>query len=347
LLNRFRESIEQENSSVTLLSAFSEIIPDLNVKADTEMQTPIAELLNSNTIKRRVYEIDSNKKLLRKNVWNYIQKLIFKLASIANIKPTQKSNPIKHNTKKAFEEDLIKKTIAELYSRHYGLDLEQILKNVTSEDENKVSSLIQKKINLGKLKEILNKTFGEYLIEYRNSDQFMTDAEKNCGNDKRKLFFYLLLARKYKNYVNHHEKVNLDKIEDDAGISIERIRQFDEKMNNYTTTTNNNIPLFNPITEMSSPTTRAYTLEAVHNTEGVNGLNTHTQAQSNSMNIFEEFKKLSELDQENLRNKINNFMNYERHNSTEIQNIFDLGRFDEAPGNMSDLEEKIFDFSYN
>ena len=75
--------------------------------------------------KRRLYDIDSNKKLLRKDNWDYIQDDIFSLSNIDKVEPL--NNDIKNNTNWEFEKDFMDAPKEKLFEKHYNLKLERIL----------------------------------------------------------------------------------------------------------------------------------------------------------------------------------------------------------------------------
>ena len=125
----------QDKSEETLYNIFSNEITDfehldLEDIDIEEFKRPVMYKVKSHTVKRRIYDIDSNKKLLRKNIWNYIESLIFELSYIKNIKSVD--NHIKHNTKKDFEKKLMDSQIKELYEKHYNIKVHYIIERIQS-----------------------------------------------------------------------------------------------------------------------------------------------------------------------------------------------------------------------
>lgn len=246
IINRISHAYKEKSDDcfIKILSEVTGFKDNENLDDVAELSSPIKYILNSDKLKRRIYDIDSNKKLLRKNIWNYIEEQVFQLSNIKNIKPL--NNHIKHNTKKEFEKDLMDTPIKRLYENHYNLKIEIILQNIII-DQNQYPS-DKKSKNLKKnnfaydlsdkhkkeniLMDILNKTFKQLFIEYRESKIFWEDAKVDCKNDLKKLDNYIEVARKFINYVNNKEKVNLPKLYDDDTLPDNFIQNY-ENLKNY------------------------------------------------------------------------------------------------------------------
>ena len=162
---------------------------------------------------RRIDDIDSNKKLLRTRVWNYLEKIIYELTDIKNIKP--KNDQIKNHTKKEFEQAMFNDKIQNLYMTHYGLTDVQIISHIKDEKTKEMIILA------------LSKTFKEYFLEYRNSDAFFIDLIKKC-KDKQKLQSYFDLAKSYLDYLSKGKKTSLSELKDDEGLPKDFIQKFIE-----------------------------------------------------------------------------------------------------------------------
>jgi len=196
-----------DKSNESLYTIFSNEITSIDLemldeKDIEEFMNPViceSSLIN---VKRRVYDIDSNKKLLRKNIWNYIESLIFELSFIKNIKSVD--NYIKHNTKKDFEKKLMDTKIKELYDKHYNIKVEYIIERMDMNKYQNIKKEKNKYYHLSKsekeifLNDLLNRTFKDFFIEYRNSDKFWEDAKEDCQDDKKKLVNYIQMAKKFR-----------------------------------------------------------------------------------------------------------------------------------------------------
>ena len=246
IINRIFHAYKEKSDDcfIKILSEVTGFKDNENLDDVAELSSPIKYILNSDKLKRRIYDIDSNKKLLRKNIWNYIEEQVFQLSNIKNIKPL--NNHIKHNTKKEFEKDLMDTPIKRLYENHYNLKIEIILQNIIFDQNQSPSD--KKSKNLKKnnfaydlsdkhkkeniLMDILNKTFKQLFIEYRESKIFWEDAKVDCKNDLKKLDNYIEVARKFINYVNNKEKANLPKLYDDDTLPDNFIQNY-ENLKNY------------------------------------------------------------------------------------------------------------------
>lgn len=259
--------------------------------------------------KRRAYDIDSNKKFLRKNVWNFVEDtMIFPYTDITNIKSID--DEIKHNTNKHFEKnELMDKKILDLYEKHYGLNKNTILSKLKKEivkpstnrgsKKNEIIHLSKQEIenNKSKILENLKKTFKDCLIEYRNSKQFMEDAKKGCKNDKLKLEAYIKVAKKYLNYLqNSDKKANFNEIEDDEDFTQDFDNQVKEIENLISTE------------ELRGKTVLTNT--SANSVNDQSNLGFQLPTPDSSLNkveyIFREFQKLNENEKHELRQMINN-----------------------------------------
>jgi len=225
--------ITKNNSNESLYSVFRQELGLKvleKIKVINEFNQPIIDLLFSFK-KKRKYDIDSNKKHLRKNVWNYIVKVICSLSNVENVK--SQNNDIKNNTKKDFEKDLMDTKVKNLYETYYNINIEFIIGKIESQQKETKKTKNTKEVknspyeHLDKnekekiLREFLEKTFKDFFIIYRNSDQFWKDALEDCENDSLKLMKYLNIARKFVNYVNIPVKVSLELVEEDSDLSEE------------------------------------------------------------------------------------------------------------------------------
>jgi hypothetical protein len=149
---------------------------------------------------QRKYQIDSLKKGLRKNIFNYIRGKLNKLSSIQNIKAIDRD--VQNNTQKNFERTLMLKKVALILKDHYNLDSETVMKNLTNSQ------------NSVKVERYLNMTFLEVFMKYKKSKKIANDTTNYCKKDEKKLKLYNELISKYLNYVLK-DKVSTSTIPDD------------------------------------------------------------------------------------------------------------------------------------
>lgn len=176
--------------------------------------------------KSRKHDIDSCKKTLILNIWKYLHNNILLKSDIGN--KTSKKNKVIMQISKKLELEMMKKTALELYEEYYNIKEKYFFKK-----------LIKEKKFETELNEALSKRFEEYFVEYRESEDFFKDAIKSCKKDSLKLNRYLLLARRYKNYLLKSTKVSVENIEDDEGLSDKFIQKCNELIPNNES--NNNI----------------------------------------------------------------------------------------------------------
>jgi len=165
--------------------------------------------------KSRKHDIDSNKKALRKNLWNYIHGHMIQHSSISNIKA--KNDHHKHNTKKDFEKNLFKSTTQELYLEFYGIPKQEFISKLINKDS--PSALIA-------LESDLKKTMEQWCNEYRRSENVFHDGVKSCRKDEKKREQYFKIASKILNYLKTTTKTTLDGLLDDDELP----NDFNEKV---------------------------------------------------------------------------------------------------------------------
>jgi hypothetical protein len=312
----------QEKSNESLYDIFSNEMPEIDLENleendVQEFMNPVIYKVYSHTVKRRIYDIDSNKKLLRKNIWNYIEGLIFELSFIKNIKSVD--NYIKHNTKKDFEKKLMDSQIKNLYEKHYNIKVEYIIERM---DMNKYQNIKKEKNGQKEkkskyeyfskpdkeriLKCLLNRTFKDFFIEYRNSDKFWEDAKEDCQDDKKKLVNYIQMAKKFINYVNNLEKANLAKIQDDDELSEDFHRNFATICSNIPLEEESNMNVnfssdFNTEEINANKTTLTVTQQ-------INTIMSLTSSDERLDTYYQIFKRLDTNEQYRLFFNINNYM---------------------------------------
>jgi len=165
--------------------------------------------------KRRKYDIDSNKKLLKKLFWNHIMNGLCTITDIKNIK--QINDNIKHLTQKDFDRELMSKTILNAYSDFYKQDYNFLKKNLNTEKYEE-SHLIW----------YVNRTLMEMLIIFRNSEKFLYLAQVSAKNDNKKLKNFIILSKCFFNYLKSSEKKVLKNYENDTNIDNIQLNKFEE-----------------------------------------------------------------------------------------------------------------------
>ncbi len=160
----------------------------------------------------RKYDIDSLKKTLKRNTWEFITAQIYKLSKIDNIGHVGKLNLIIHETLKEFERNVMESSIEELFNIHYNVSRNIIMDNLIFGD------LSQKNGITKELDFLLKKKFKDYFYEYRNTERFFLDVKRTSKNDSLKAKRYFEVSRKFINYLNHPLKVNLLKLTDDDSL---------------------------------------------------------------------------------------------------------------------------------
>jgi len=186
--------------------------------------------------KYRKYDVDSMKKLLKKNLWNNVHKKVSEYAQISHVRSKHKD--FKTKTLKKFEVGLLRKTIATIYKDNYDLDEEDFKKKMI---ENKPFNLV---------KMLLDKSLEDYFKEYRNSLEFFSDAVTSAKGDYVKLKKYLKLGKCYLTYLQKEKHTNLENTRDDPDLTIEFHKNYEHYINNnniiktnHTLSTNDIIPI--------------------------------------------------------------------------------------------------------
>jgi len=294
--------------------------------------------VKSHTVKRRIYDIDSNKKLLRKNIWNYIENQIFQLSYIKNIKSVD--NHIKHNTKKDFEKKLMDSQIKKLYEKHYNIKVEYILERIdmnkdqqTKKDKKEnilnydyLSKQEKKNVLIG----LLNRTFQDFFIEYRNSELFWKEAKEDCESDNKKLLNYIKMSRKFINYVNNQEKANLTKIDDDTDLSEDFLKNYASILSKNPMDEESNMNVNNTSNFYTEEINRNKTTLTV--TQQINTIMSLTESNERLNTYLHIFKGLDSNEQSRLFKNINNFMNDVNEIKDENNNInFNSSNLDNFP----------------
>jgi len=245
--------------------------------------------------KSRKYDVDSNKKSVRKNLWNYIHGNITHLCDISNVK--QMHGDIKNNTNKKFEIDLFNSTIEKVFHENYNLSLSALKES------------IKQNTDMPLLKIYLTRTVREWFDQYRKSDQFFIDAVKKCMNDQKKREQYFKIARRYFNYLDKKEKVNIDDLPDDECLP----ESFQDKVEQAI----HNPKLFqedpNKTSRISTKTARSNNSALKHHVKGnsfsppihMNKEKEQTDEKSVTVDeIYSLIKNLSILDQNRLFNML-------------------------------------------
>lgn len=168
--------------------------------------------------KYRKYDVDSMKKLLKKNLWNNLHKKVSEYAQISHVKSKEKD--FKTKTLKKFEVKLLKNTIATIYKDYYDLDEDDFKKKMI---ENK---------QYPQVKFILDKTLEDYFKEYRNSLEFFSDAVTSSKGDFVKLKKYLKLGKCYLTYLQKEKHTNLENTKDDPDLTSEFYNNYEIYINN-------------------------------------------------------------------------------------------------------------------
>jgi hypothetical protein len=324
--------IIQDKSDESLYSVFRqeigtkelEKIEDIN-----EFTFPVINQIFSFKIKRRIYDIDSNKKLLRKNIWNYIQNEIWLLSDVQNIKSLD--SEIKHKTKKEFEKNLMDTPIKDLYKAYYNINIEYMIQKIesgqkptkktkknTEEELNSPYSNLKKTQKEKILRELLDKTFKDFFVMYRNSDQFWKDAEEDCSDDSQKLLNYLKIARKFINYVNISDKVNLDSLNEDSDLSEKFTQKYlfhRTRITKEQWDTNEHVNHSSNCTEEINYNNTTCSL--------ANQINTIISKKSSNNKLesyFEVFKGLDIVEQKRINESLNEMMTHKNPKMNNFQN---------------------------
>jgi hypothetical protein len=338
IIQRIFKACEEKSENESLYNIFSNEFPDIDLEKleqnDIEdFMKPVRFKVYSHTIKRRIYDIDSNKKLLRKNIWNYTENQIFELSYIKNIKSV--NNHIKHNTKKDFEKNLMDTKIKELYDKHYNIKVEYILENIDNKknQQNKKEKNDKKDVTTTKydhlsksekeiiLNDLLDRTFKDFFIEYRNSTKFWEEAKEDCKDDNKKLVNYIQMAMKFINYVNNSEKANLANLDDDDELSEDFRRNY--------ATISSNIPLEEESNMNANFNSNFITEEINRNkttisvTQQINTIMSLTPNHEKLNTYLQIFKELDSNEQSRLFSNINNYMKDVNQN-VEVNNNINL-----------------------
>ena len=168
--------------------------------------------------KYRKYDVDSMKKLLKKNLWNNVHKKVSEFSKISHVK--SKDKDFKTKTLKSFEVGLLRKTISTIYKDNYDLDEEDFKKKMI---ENKP---------FNQLKMLLDKSLGDYFKVYRNSLEFFSDAVTSAKGDYVKLKKYLKLGRCYLTYLQKEKHTNLENTKDDPDLTDQFHKKYEHYINN-------------------------------------------------------------------------------------------------------------------
>jgi len=176
LFNKIRNDISvylETNNEMTLKEILKKYIcfDEKNKKFKNLLNKDIQSIFKD---KRRKHDIDSNKKLLKKLLWNHIMNGLCKITDIKNIK--QINDDIKHNTKKEFDRKLMDRSIKDAYFDFYKQDYEFLKKNLNFGT-----------YEVGHLSWYVNQTLKEMLIQFRNSEKFLYLAKVSAKNDQKKL----------------------------------------------------------------------------------------------------------------------------------------------------------------
>ena len=314
---RFEDSIERR-SQESIFSIVIEEIPHLKEKTfDSKFMVSPFESLLLSFPKPRKYDIDSNKKLLRKSAWNYLIRKLNLLTKISNIKTIDQKNSIKNDTKKEFEKILFESTVEKLLEEYYNLRISVIFSNiqVDSNDENEQSKK-QKEIS-----SILEMTFKDVLIEYRETDDYWTDINKSCCMDSEKALTYLKLTKKFINYIYYTCKVNLDNLPDDIGISSRFLSKEQEFLACINQSVNNQNHNQTPRDSRPSEVANTNVIDdtsLIHTRMNTNLINSSLTDGSQSNDLLEKFKTLNPEDQSTLFTQISNFMGSKVFGSCQI-----------------------------
>jgi hypothetical protein len=196
----------------------------LDEKDIREFTRPPVDQQDLLKVKSKIYENDQSKRLLRKNVWNYIECQISELTDIKHIKPID--NHIIHNLKKDFEKNLMNTNIIGLYENHYNIKVKNMLEIIdhrnTKKDKN--NNIARRYDNLSKpekekiLNDLLSRSFKDYFFEYRKSDKFLKEAKEIFNNDGEKILNYIQMSNEFiKSFINIG-KADLSKFEDEENI---------------------------------------------------------------------------------------------------------------------------------
>ncbi len=226
LRDRIQDAIIDQ-SKKTMGSLIEEVMKiEKNLLQDDIFKYSPISLFLTEKEKPRKYDIDSIKKLLRKNIWNYVINKINDYYYIKNIKPLFSPNPIKNITEKEYEKKLMKSKIKELLEVNYSLKDTYILQQIKIEGN--VSTELPQKIQ-----EILNKNFSDLFVEYRESDNYWNDIEICSKKDAKKSIKLLELSSKFINYVNSEERVNLSSLNLDENLPENFKKNEKFYLNNY------------------------------------------------------------------------------------------------------------------
>lgn len=248
--------VDKEDMEITLDQIFKDVFgPQYDLVCPTEKDeesainsTPFLDNYFKGKFKRRLYDIDSNKKQLKKSSFNFIRKQVIEIANIKNIHTIE--SDFKHDTNKKREKENLGDTVMKIFKKYYGIEEDKLLASLITEkeivlgkickDKRKIRERQIKKLskdeidkNKSLLQELVEKTFKDVIIEYRKSDDFLKEAIKNSKGDKEKLKQYLLISMKYFNYLNCDEKkLKLEELKFDEELP-KNLKDFYSNLDNF------------------------------------------------------------------------------------------------------------------